>query len=144
MSNAIQILLRDNDKSRDQYLSGRGVRIRMIDPTEKDRAASNAASRMTKESTGMEYNAAVEREILLQAIMAVTKETKLNKETVMTATWEPLDFAKLELDASDFQYKKLFTGKDDSLLISISRRMHGATGEEVDAILGEAIPISDG
>lgn len=138
MNNTIQILLRG------QYSSGRGVRIRMIDPDEKDRAATNAAQTLGKDATGAEYSAAVERQILLTAIVAVTRESRLDEKTVMTAVWEPMDFAKLELEGSEWQYKRLFTAKDDSLLISISRRMHGATGEEVDAILGEAIPISNG
>lgn len=138
MSNAIQILLKG------QYSSRRGVRIRMIDPHEKARAATNAAALMGKDATGMEYQAEVERQILLTALVAVTKEKGLDAESVMNAKWEDLDFAKLELAGSEFEYRKLFTSKDDSMLISISRRMHGATVEEVDALLGEAIPISDG
>lgn len=118
--------------------------MRMIDPDEKDRAATNAAKAMGKEATGAEYNGAVERQILLSAIVAVTREGGLDSQSVMTSAWEPMDFAKLELEGSDYQYKRIFTAKDDSLLIAISRRMHGATGEEVEEILGEAIPISDG
>lgn len=138
MSNAIQLLLKGT------YSSRRGVRMRMIDPDEKDRAATNAAKAMGKEATGAEYNGAVERQILLSAIVAVTREGGLDSQSVMTSAWEPMDFAKLELEGSDYQYKRIFTAKDDSLLIAISRRMHGATGEEVEEILGEAIPISDG
>ena len=136
-SNAIQLLLTG------KYSSGRGVRMRMIDPAEKDRAANNAAQMMGKEATGIEYSAAIERQILLTSIMAVTRQGSLDKESVMTAEWEPMDFSKLELAGSEFEYSRLFTAKDDSLLIAISRRMHGVTSEEVDALMGEAIPISD-
>jgi hypothetical protein len=47
-------------------------------------------------------------------------------------------------DILDSEYNQLFTAKDHAVLTAIYRDLHEVNEEEVKAIVGKALPVSEG
>lgn len=137
---AIQFLL--NAKG----CSGRGVRLRDIDPDMRDRISVDTAKLVGKDATVAEYGVAEARQLVVASISAVTKGAVKDADALVAlpeSEWIPLDPQKLDADpTSATHYRNLFSAKEDSVISGIVRRVNTATADEVEAIMGKAIPLS--
>jgi hypothetical protein len=131
--------------------SGRCVRMRMIDSSEREDLLQLAAREAGEGATGLEWRSKATRKCVSQMLIAVSKETGLTKEDVFGGkgkvprelTWLPVSPFALEGGVPGLKYNDLFTAKDDDFLSRVYRQFHEVTLDEVDEIMGKAVSISD-
>ncbi len=126
--------------------SGRGVRMRILGPNETDEASIAAARIVGKDAINIEYGVAQVREMAERCLVAVTKPYGIKSDdelrSLPESAWEKLTPERLNMPG-DWQYTHLFTAKDDGVICGIIKRMHTPTSEEIDAILGKALMVSE-
>jgi len=116
--------------------SGRGVRYRILTPSELDRNEITAAKTLDDAFTRAEYQVEVQRLGCVQMIVAYTDEGVTETQT---AKWTTASAATL-----DTQWDSVFCTKDSGVLRAIFQREHGVSKDEVDAILkGKAEVLAD-
>jgi hypothetical protein len=116
--------------------SGRGVRYRILSPSELDRNEITAAKTLDDGFTRAEYQVEVQRLGVVQMIVSYTDGSVQDPQT---AKWTPANSALL-----DTQWDSIFCTKDSGVLRAIFQREHGVSKEEVDAILkGKAEVLAD-
>jgi len=122
--------------------SGRGVKFRRLKPSEVDDVSLKAAKTVDKDASGLEFRYATLREGVRAMLTATTKKSSFKKPEELLAEgveWEPLDLAKL-LDGYDDYFGN---PKDDAILAEIYKTEHEVTKQEVEAILGKVLPVSE-
>lgn len=113
--------------------SGRGVRYRVLKPSELD-ANEVAASKTLEEGfTASEYS--VETMRLGLAVM-VLAYTETNAKDLPSARWTQSDRAML-----DRQWDALFTTRDTNVLRRIFREEHGVNDDEFEAIMAGKVEV---
>lgn len=124
--------------------SGRGVRLKDVGPDGRQDAALNAAKLAGEDATAVEYNALMNRELLKRSLVAVTEEGGIKSVKDLLAYpadgWKKYTIGELETGKLD----ELFTSKDSVILSSIMQQIYDASQKEVDAIMGGALPVSEG
>lgn len=120
--------------------SGRGVRYKLLSPTERDEVLLRAATISDGGNDKNRLALSSTKEGVKSMLVAVTKESSL-KDLKNGCSWEKLNLEKLGLPGT-FEYDKLFTAKDDEILCGIYQRNHGASATEVDMIAGKAQMVS--
>ena len=137
-SDAFQILLNKPN------CSGRGVCLKAIGPDGRQAASVDAGKLAGPEATSVEYGALLNRELLKRSIVAVTKTDGLKtRDEVLQLPpedWSSPSIGELETGAID----ELFTAKDFTILNAILQQLYDASKSEVDDIMGEALPVSEG
>ena len=127
--------------------SGRGVKVRQLNPTEVDAAGVEAARSVGKDCLNVEYNQAKAKELVERMLVAVTKATGLKSmdevKALPASEWVPLTQAKLNDPEGEYRFNKIFTARDDGLLCGITSRLHIARVDEVEAIMGKALMVSE-
>lgn len=124
--------------------SGRAVRLRELSPTEKDKIAETAAKSVGKEGSMIEYRNEEIRQGLFKMLVGVTKTKGLTKVDDVLAL-KPEDWFTPTLEQLNMgSYDDLFTPKDDMILSSIYRRQNEISREEIEDIVGKAMPVSEG
>lgn len=127
--------------------SGRGVRYRLLPPSERDAVLKKAASAAGEKASGIDMRLTEFREGIKAMLVSVTAETGFTTFEQLAGTaekptkWEALSAEKLELPGP-LMYDALFNAKDDAVLTGLYRRAHEVTQAEVDAIAGKALPVS--
>lgn len=115
--------------------SGRGVRIRILTPTEVDATSIDAAKQLPEGGSLLELRVLEYRERLKRMIVSYT-EPNLTPEQIVSATWIKADPEVLELD-----WNKLFGPRDDKFLVAIYRRFHEVSDDELEQIVGKALDV---
>jgi hypothetical protein len=118
---------------------GRGVRYRMLRPTERDEVLYNSARMAGEKADSRKLAMVSSREGAKAMLVAVSRSGKL--ATLDGATWTKVDKEMLEMPG-EFNYEGLFTAKDDEILCGLYQKLHGASQAEVDQIAGKAQPVS--
>ena len=130
-----------------KHCSGRGVKIRLLTPVQKDQAAIAAAKIAGKDAVNIEYNVLHSQEMAERSLVAVTKKTgfKSMDEVLALAEseWVELTSAKLCTPGGEASYSVLFNAKDDDIICRLVAQLHQATKDEVDAIAGKALTVSE-
>ena len=123
--------------------SGRGVRYRLLTPTQHDDTLLKAAQLCGKDATNAAVGLCRMREAIKCMLHSVTAEKLKGLEELAAAKWLPLDAAKLEgVREAGLSYDALFNARDDAALSHIFRSNHELSQIEADAIVGKAQPVS--
>ncbi len=120
--------------------SGRGVRYKLLTPSERERVQLNAGKHVGPDTTILELRNLENRFGVQAMIVAYTKQTGFKDESklmVENVVWQNTDAMELE-----DQYNKLFTAKDDAVLCRVYQKNHEVSESEVDAIMGKSIQVS--
>lgn len=137
-SDAFQILL--NRKN----CSGRGVRLKAVGPSSMEAAQIDTAKLVDEKATNAEYSALLNRELLKRSIVSVTEASGLKTQAellkVAPTSWKSHTIGEYEIGKLD----ELFTARDYTILIAIMRQIYDASQEDVDSIMGGALPVSEG
>lgn len=121
--------------------SGRGVRLRMLDPDEKDLASECAARDAGEAGSVIKYNQLRIRESIHRCIVEVTTAGEI--VDLATAGWKKVTQLELESGGSSAS-SALFTAKDLDTLARWFKESHDATLADYEAIMGEALEVADG
>ena|ERR1051325_1331431 len=122
------------------HCSGRGVRLALLSPDECDRVMLMAAKELGESGTMLELRKKEARDGVCVMVKAVTKETNLDQESVLKATWVEVTPAVL---SDPEQFTKYFNAKDAVILDNLYRRYHEASVDEIDKIMGKALSTVD-
>ncbi len=137
-SDAFQIVLNKSN------CSGRGVRLRTIGPNGRDAAAIDASKLVDENATGLEYSTRLNRELLKRSLVAVTDTTGLKSQDdllkLKPGAWKTYEIGELETGKLD----ELFTSRDYVILMGIMRQLYDASQDDVNDIMGGALPVSEG
>ena len=118
-------------------MSGRGERVRQLEPDVHREVENQAAHIAGPDATGMSLTNIIQQEALKRMVFEVTEKAGL--ENLDGAKWRRIQLSELALPD---QWRAFFTTKDTSFLEDIHRRYHRVTQAEVDMIVGKAIPVS--
>lgn len=124
---------------------GHGIRYKLLGPSERDQVMRKAAQVAGPDASPQAFGMAQMREGVKAMLVAVTAKGDLTSyDQLATEKWVDLDLEKLAGMSSggDLSYDRLFTAKDDELLCSIYSRLHTASRDEVEQIVGKAQRVS--
>lgn len=122
--------------------SGRGVRFRELSASEVEENAENAAKVALDPTAKINANAAMDlkkaewRMGSKRMVVAVTKKEGL--KDLSGAEWMPLTQAELDAD-----WAKYFNAKDSAMLQALYREYHEISDEEIEAVVGKAVVVSE-
>jgi hypothetical protein len=116
-----------------KHYSGRAVRVEPLNATASDEALVNAARLAGKEATIFE----VTKQQYVLGLRQFVKEISEPCDDPMTAKWRKVKPEDLD-NLADF-----FTAKDLMVLEQIYREYHEVTKQELDDIVGKALPVSE-
>lgn len=114
--------------------SGRGVKLRALDPLECEDVFTSAAKVAGKEATFIELHAIASRNGVKRFVAEIT-------EPVDTID-EKTKWKKVSMEYMDEHFQTVFTPKDIVVLEKMYRDFHDVSQDEVDAIVGKAIPVA--
>lgn len=117
--------------------SGRAVRVQELGPDEKDDLMIQAAKSLGKDASILE----LKRREWKMGVLSMIKQ--VSTVPVKDANGADVKWKSYSYDELEEAYKTLFTSKDHSLLVAAFRHFHEVTEEEVDAIVGKALPVSE-
>lgn len=121
--------------------SKRAVKIRELTSQEVDQCRIDSAKMVGVDATNAEYGIGQQREMNHRAIVAVSKTPIASRDAAVSTEWTPLTPALLAEGA--LAYDKLFTAKDDHILSMIIKKMHVASQDEIEDIVGKALTVSE-
>lgn len=116
-----------------KYHSKRVVHVRMLDAFEVEDNLTQAAKLLGKSAEYFEIKKTEWRNGVKRFILAVSDPV----DTVAEAKMRKVNIADLDATFSD-----LFTAKDQQVLEAMYREFHEVSVDEVDAIVGKALPVS--
>ena len=126
--------------------SGRAVKIRELSAEEVDKCAINASKIMGDGATNAEYGITKHREMNFAAVVGVTTIGNFKTlDEVLAAgpsAWAKLSPLILE-QSGPLSYASLFRAKDDAVISGIVQRLHFVSGEDIEAIMGKALSVSE-
>lgn len=127
--------------------SGRAIKLRELSASEVDQCSINASKTISESSTNAEYVVAKHRSLNYLALVGVTTKGKLKTlEEVLAlpaSDWAPLTQLVLE-SGGPLSFASLFNAKDDAVISGIVQRMHLVSAEDIEAIMGKALDVSEG
>lgn len=116
--------------------SKRGVRVRELSPEENEGNLLGAAKLVSADATIIDLKSVEWRNGVKLFIVSYTDPCE--DPTAASVKWykpKPGEFEELS---------KLFTAKDVEVLKVIFKELHEVSRDEVDAIRGKALPVSEG
>ena len=129
--------------------NGRGVRFRLISPSEHDEASVAAGNIVGTAADTYAAKIAMRqaqlRECTKRMLYSVTARSGLTLEDLPKpeTQWKTLSSQDLVLPG-EWQYDKLFGAKEDAILTSLYTRYHELTREEAESIVGKVRTVSAG
>jgi len=124
--------------------SGRGVRLKAVGPAARDQATLDAAKLAGKDASAIEFGVIVTRELLKASFVAVTQQTGLKTRDdllkIPETGWQKFTIGELETGAME----EMFTARDYEILRAVIRQLYNVDDDDVDAIMGGALPVSEG
>lgn len=121
--------------------SGRGVRLRQLEPQEIDAVFRSAAKTAGTEATLADIRILEQHECVLRMIVEVTEKAGLDVLGPDTK-WRKCTVAELDDEDGTHRFGKLFTAKDTALLRRFYRDWHQLSENEIEAIAGKAQEVS--
>lgn len=118
-------------------MSGRVVRTKPLDPVTAEKVLSAAAKIVGKDATVIELKKC-EWRLGVKAFIAEFSEPTKDPATLTAKQWK-----KVAADTLD-DMGALFTARDCMVLEALYRDEHEVSQDEVDAIVGKALPVSEG
>lgn len=119
-----------------KYHSKRVVQVRMLDSFEVEDNLTSAAKMLGKGVEYFEVKKAEWRNGVKKFIVAYSAP--------MDKAEGDIKFTKADQGTMDGEYTKLFTSKDTQVLEGVYRDFHEVSQEDIDAIMGKALPVSEG
>lgn len=116
-----------------KWHSKRVVHVKMLDAFEVEDNLMQAAKLLGKNAEFLEIKKTEWRNGVKRFIVAVSEPV----ENAADAKVRPVNIA--DLDAT---FTELFTAKDQQVLEAMYRDFHEASVDEVDAIVGKALPVA--
>lgn len=113
---------------------GRAVRYRLLTPDEIDQRESMIAEDLGKDATVVQFNKKVAEACLELMIHSFTDPCK--PKDLPEAKWYPAPMGSLLERWGEF-----FNAKDSTFLRKLFLREHGVNDAEMDAIMGERVPV---
>lgn len=125
---------------------GRGIRYKVLSPSERDDAILRAAQLCKGNDDPRAFALYQAREGVKAMLVGVTRKTGIERTDELPLKdddYEALTLEKLEIDER-YSYDRLFGVKDDDALVGIYNRLHSVRQVEVDAIFSGAVKLSEG
>lgn len=117
--------------------SGRGIRFRVLGPSETDKILINAAKIVGTEGTVIELKKLEWTLGAKMMLVEVTTSRGLKELPTDKGGWKKVDLMGLDSD-----YDKLFSAKDNATLQALYRQYHEVNESEVQAIISKALPVA--
>lgn len=121
--------------------SGRGIRFAELTPLERDKVLADAAKLVGKEATMLELRGLEHRLGVKAMLKAYTEQSGLTDDDLIKPETK---WKKVTIQELDDKYDSIFSAKDHAVLAALYVRYHDVTSEEVDKIVGKALPVSEG
>ncbi len=115
-------------------MSGRGVRVRMLEPHEHGGILEAATKLVDNSAKIIELK---KKEWRLGVKAFIVEFTAPCEEITKDTKWTKADPAEM-----DAQFDKIFAAKDVAVLEHMYREFHEVSEAEVEAIAGKALPVS--
>src|ERR1700690_545085 len=124
-----------------QYLlpSGRGIRVKELSSSAKDRVTKNAAKLAGKDASVIDFRMCELHEGVVAMLDSVTVDKFPTNESIISADvkWKNVNPGELADN-----YDKYFSAKDDTVLSNIYRKLHEVTVDELEAISLKVLTVS--
>lgn len=120
--------------------SGRGVRMRVLDPTTRAAVKAESAKDLNKDSTFAEWEAKDAVMGVVATVLEMTERAGFAKPSELRA--EDVVWKKLSPDDLTDHMMEYFNAKDLDALTKSFRALHDVTAKEVEDILGEALDVT--
>jgi hypothetical protein len=119
--------------------SGRGVRYRLLSPSERDQVLFNAARAAGADATRQEMAVYAAREGAKAMLVAITD---VPVKTMAGAAWSKVTPEILTLPGK-LCYDSIFTSKDDEILCGLYQHNHGVSQEDIEEISSKAEEVQE-
>lgn len=120
--------------------SGRGIKLRDLDPGEVSKARLHAAQECGKGASAFEIEARRRIECVYRMLVEVTEKRDLS--TLEGAKWVPVTQEQLEEPDGKMSFAKLFTAKDFATINYLCSKLIDVGDEEIEAIEGGVLTVS--
>lgn len=121
------------------HCSGRAVKFQPLDPDERDAILLLAAKEVGADGTMIDLKRMEWKYGVHKMIKQVSVEPVDGDPNDPSVKWK-----KHTPETMDQEYSKLFTAKDHALLTAAFRVYHEVSDQEVNAIVGKALTVSEG
>lgn len=138
-------------------MSGRGVRLRQLEPALVHQVEEDAAKLMGPGATAYAFNQAVLAEGVSRMVAEITEPVMGVREVVgdeaepgakpaapvprtpndPDVEWRPVTLQQMKASAASW-----FTARDVAVLEQMYARLHQVSQLEIDAIMGKALPVT--
>lgn len=122
--------------------SGRAIKFEPLKPSEIDALMLEAAKAIGPEGTMIELRKMQVKNGILNMVKEVTVEAGLYKDGQANqpdTKWKKYTYQTLEAE-----YDTLFTSRDHAILEGLYHSYHEVNGDELQAIMGNAVMVSEG
>ncbi len=119
--------------------SGRGVRYRLLSPSERDQVLFNAARAAGADASRQEMAVYAAREGAKAMLVAIT-DTAV--KTMAGAAWSKVTPEILTLPGK-LCYDSIFSAKDDEILCGLYQHNHGVSQEDIEEISSKAEEVQE-
>lgn len=120
--------------------SGRGVRMRILDYSQRSQIAAEAAREVGKDATPAEWVAKETVDGIIATVLQITEATGFKKAADLVG--DAVKWKKVSADDLTAHLTDYFNVKDLGALDAAFRRYHDVTVKEIDDILGEAQDVT--
>lgn len=130
-------------------MSGRGVRVRQLEPDVVKKVESDAGKLVGMDGTLFDLNQTSVHEGMCRMVAEVTEEpvrgtrpTEDGKKVPRTLADEDVVWRPVTLQEMKAGLRKLFTSKDVAALEHLYQRLHTVSQFEVELLMGKALQVS--
>jgi hypothetical protein len=120
--------------------SGRGIKYRLLSPSERDEVLFKAARVAGPEATRQEMAVLSAREGAKAMLVAITDGPV---KTLTGASWLKCDLESLNMPGK-LDYNGIFSAKDDEILCGLYQHNHGVSQEDIEEISSKAEEVQEG
>lgn len=119
--------------------SGRGVRMRMLDPILRQTIKDEAAKDLGPDATVAQWEAKQGVAGIVATVLEITDKSGYANAAALVGdvAWKKVSDDHLQEHLADY-----FNAKDLDALVKIFRKLHDVEAKEVDDILGEALDVT--
>lgn len=120
--------------------SGRGVRVRQLEPEMVHECEAAAAAAIGKEGSALAYRQATLDEGVARMVKEVTEAPVIGARSLRDAdvSWRAVTLQEMKHALSS-----IFTSKDVAMLESLYSRLHEVSQAAVEEIMGKALAMTD-
>lgn len=122
--------------------SGRGVKFTLLSPTVRDKVLTDAARVCGDNANFFELRQTEARLGVKMMLSEITEKSDLTEDDLLKpeTKWKKLSFAEI-----DDKYDAMFADpREHQALCALFRHFNDASPDEVRAIVGKTLPVSEG